>query len=70
MIHKIFYYIFISTIILGCSEGDIIDNSVNNFDAPLVNCFNESKNTFVFYKIDNIFKFQVDTYLPRFLLFL
>ena len=37
----------------SCSEGDIIDNDITNFDAPLENCANANKNTFVFFKVDN-----------------
>lgn len=46
------YYLLlvILTAILGCSEGDIISDEVQNFNSELKNCSNETNNTFVFYK--------------------
>ncbi|GGX32662.1 hypothetical protein [Aquimarina muelleri] len=50
--NKFIYHILISTLIVSCSEGDIINNDITNFDAPLENCANLNKNTFVFFKVD------------------
>lgn len=44
--------LFILLFAIGCSEGDIIETSVN-VDAPLQSCGNTNTRTFVFYKIDN-----------------
>ncbi|WP_103867130.1 hypothetical protein [Aquimarina sp. I32.4] len=53
MINKISYFVIFIVILSACSEGDIIENDINNFTAELQNCFNDSKNTFVFFKVDN-----------------
>lgn len=51
--NKCFFSILISILIASCSEGDIIENDITNFDAPLENCANLNENTFVFFKVDN-----------------
>ncbi|PKV51685.1 hypothetical protein ATE84_3777 [Aquimarina sp. MAR_2010_214] len=38
---------------VSCSEGDIIENDISNFTAPLENCSNQNENTFVFFKVDS-----------------
>ncbi|MFD2561135.1 hypothetical protein [Aquimarina rubra] len=56
MINKLGFLICILTI-FGCSEGDILDLSVEFDPEPeLQNCANENDNTFVFYTIDSSMK--------------
>ena len=50
MIKKLNFLLCI-IMLISCSEGDLIDISVE-FDAPLQNCANENDNTFVFFKVD------------------
>ncbi|GAA3518251.1 hypothetical protein GCM10022393_35460 [Aquimarina addita] len=49
--YRYIYLLIIILTITGCSEGDIIDVSIN-FDGELQNCSNDIDNTFVFYKVD------------------
>ncbi|WP_282090279.1 hypothetical protein [Aquimarina algiphila] len=50
--NKVFFLI-IFTLLISCSEGDIIENDISNFTAPLENCSNQSNDTFVFFKTDS-----------------
>lgn len=50
--NKFFFSILIVILTASCSEGDIINNDITNFDAPLENCANLNQNTFVFFKVD------------------
>lgn len=50
--NRCIYLLVFILAIAGCSEGDVIDVSVN-FEGKLENCSNETENTFVFYKIDS-----------------
>ncbi len=52
MMNKAFLYIFILTI-FGCSEGDIIENDLEDITSQLENCANLSDNSFVFFQVDN-----------------
>lgn len=52
MIYRFYILLFVVVVSIRCSEGDIIDTSVD-FTAELQNCSNETANTFVFYKIDD-----------------
>ncbi|WP_157766066.1 hypothetical protein [Aquimarina aggregata] len=47
---KSFYLFSLILMIIGCSEGDIIENNIN-FTAPLQNCSNGDN--FVIFKIDS-----------------
>lgn len=44
-------YIICLFLIFGCSEGDLIELSVE-IDAPMQHCSNESENNFVFFTLD------------------
>ncbi len=44
--------ILLLLVLANCSEGDIIDISID-FDGQLLNCSNANDKTFVFYKIDD-----------------
>ncbi len=50
--NKVFFLIVI-ILLIGCSEGDIIENDIGNFTAPIKNCSNQTNNTFVFFKTDS-----------------
>jgi len=50
MIRKLGFLI-LSFVIISCSEGDIIETSVD-FEGELENCSNQNDDTFVFYIID------------------
>lgn len=50
---KIFCFLIFTVLLISCSEGDIIENDISNFDAQLENCANEDQNTFVFFKVNN-----------------
>ncbi|KAA1245502.1 hypothetical protein [Aquimarina sp. RZ0] len=52
MVHRFYILLLLIVVSISCSEGDIIDPSVD-FSAELQSCSNENNNTFVFYKIDN-----------------
>jgi len=46
------YFLFLILTIISCSEGDVIEITVDNFNGELQNCANENDNTFVFFVID------------------
>ncbi|WP_299443561.1 hypothetical protein [uncultured Aquimarina sp.] len=50
-IHKL-GFLFLILSIMSCSEGDVIEIDVDNFNGDLQNCANENDNTFVFFVID------------------
>ncbi|WP_074409970.1 hypothetical protein [Aquimarina megaterium] len=50
--NNFFYYIIFIAVLVSCSEGDVIENDISNFTAPLENCSNQNEDTFVFFKID------------------
>ncbi|WP_152538669.1 hypothetical protein [Aquimarina macrocephali] len=51
--NNFFYYIIFIAVLVSCSEGDVIENDISNFTAPLENCSNQNESTFVFFKIDS-----------------
>ncbi len=51
MIYRLCIFIACLAVVSSCSEGDIIDISVD-FNGTLENCTNPNSRTFVFYKID------------------
>ena len=52
MIHKLIYILLLCIFIHSCSVGDVLENNIDNFTAPIESCSNTVKNTFVLYKID------------------
>ncbi|WP_298320728.1 hypothetical protein [uncultured Aquimarina sp.] len=51
MMNKL-YFLFFALLLISCSEGDIIEFSVDDLNGDLENCSNENDNTFVFFVID------------------
>lgn len=50
--HNYLYLVFF-ILVISCSEGDIIEDNIDNFDTPVKNCSNENNKTYVFYKTDS-----------------
>ncbi|SEK22861.1 hypothetical protein SAMN04487910_0017 [Aquimarina amphilecti] len=46
------YFLFFALLLINCSEGDLIEISVDDLNGDLENCSNENDNTFVFFVID------------------
>ncbi len=52
IMHKSIHLLFLYFLLSSCSEGDVLENNIDNFTAPIESCTNTEKNTFVLYKID------------------
>ncbi|WP_108803021.1 hypothetical protein [Aquimarina sp. Aq107] len=52
MMIKRLCFLFFLLLLIGCSEGDLIEVSVDDLTGDLENCSNENDNTFVFFVVD------------------